>query len=129
MLRFRQQSDDRRRGYSFRRHFARLRQEGRLPQIALAAVAVMIVGGITFGRCQGDSITGPSAPAAEGSAPTAVATSTSGSVAPTTAPGPADAVPPPFRENTVERNAMFTGVNPCNGEPVVARGRRHDRLS
>lgn len=106
---------DRRRAYSFRRHFARIKQEGRLPQVAGAAVALLIVGGIAFGQCRGDSITGPSAPTA----------SADGSVAPGTALAPV----PSFRENTVDRDFLFTGQNPCNGDPVVARGHRHDKYS
>ena len=120
MLRFRQKSSDRRQGYSFPRHLSRLKQEGRLPQIGLAAMALVIAGGLTFGRCQGDSITGPST-ATEARPQTMLASSATGSLAPATVPT--------FRENTVDRNAVFVGVNPCNGEPVVARGSRHDRIS
>jgi hypothetical protein len=109
---------DRRRVYSFRRHFARLKQEGRLPQVASATVALLIVAGVTFGQCRGDSITGPSA-----------TTSASGSVAPATSLVPASDLPPPFTENVKERPAFFLGTNPCNGEPVIAKGKRHDKLS
>jgi hypothetical protein len=99
---------ERRSKYSLRKHIGRLRREGRLPQIGLAAVAVLTIGGLAFARCQGDSITGPSAPAAEDRAPGVTAA---------------------VVENTMFREAVFTGKNPCNGDLVVARGKRHDKLS
>ena len=108
---------DRRRGYSFRRHFARLKQEGRLPQIAAASVALLLLGGIAFGQCRGDSITGPGTPTAESGAAGTVATSTLGSVS--TASGPL------FKSNDMIRPATFIGRNPCNGDLVVATGKRH----
>ena len=119
MLKSRQQPGDRRGEYSFRRHFARLKQEGRLPRIAAAVAAVMIAGGVTFGQCGGNSITGPSTST----------TSAGGSVAPAASLTSGTDVPPPITENTHERDAVFTGVNPCNNEPVVAKGKRHDKFS
>jgi hypothetical protein len=105
---FRQRFSERRSKYSLRKHIGRLRREGRLPQIGLAAVAVLTIGGLAFARCQGNSITGPSAPAAEDRAPGVMAT---------------------VIENTMQRDAVFTGRNPCNGDLVVAKGKRHDKLS
>jgi hypothetical protein len=92
-----------------------------LPQIALAAVAVLTAGGLAFAKCDGSSITGPSARVAE--TPVAGAATSGGSVSTSSLGGEA------FRENTVNREFVFTGVNPCNGEPVVARGKRHDRIA
>jgi hypothetical protein len=113
---FRQRLRDRRGKYSLRKHVSRLRREGRLPQIALAVLAVLTLGGVTFARCEASSITGPSSVAetpadrntASGSVTTAAET---------------------FRENTVERNVVFTGVNPCNGDAVTATGKRHDKFT
>jgi hypothetical protein len=120
---FRMRSGDRRQRYSLRRHIARLKQEGRLPQIALAAMAVAIGGGIAFGQCDSSSITGPSEPVAA-SPNSPPVTSISGSVASASLGGSET-----FKDNTVERDVVFTGRNPCNGELVVARGKRHDKIS
>ena len=109
-------SRDRRGEYSLRKHLGRLRREGRLPQIGLASVALLTVGGLTFGRCDASDITGPSAPVAS--------TETRGAVTPSAA-----TFSETEKENTVERNVVFTGVNPCNGDAVVANGRRHDKFT
>ncbi len=113
---------DRRAKYSLRAHVARLRREGRLPQIALAAVAVLTIGGLAFARCQ-DSITGPSAPVAE--TPAGGAVTAGGSVTTSTASlGGSET----FQENTVRRDVVFSGINPCNGATVKAFGKRHDKI-
>ena len=52
--------NDRRRGYSFRKHFSRLRVSGQLKNVGAATLASMLVVGITLARCQSSSITGPS---------------------------------------------------------------------
>jgi hypothetical protein len=118
---FRQRLSERRSKYSLRKHIGRLRREGRLPQIGLAAVAVLTIGGLAFARCQ-DSITGPNAPVAE--TPVGGAVTAGGSV---TTPS-ASLGSETFRENTVERNVVFSGVNPCNGDAVKAFGKRHDKI-
>lgn len=116
---FRQRLDERRGKYSLLKHIGRLRREGRLPRVGLAAAAVLAVGGFAFARCEASSITGPSEQLAEAPRTTAisggdVATATVGSET--------------FRENTVERNVVFVGINPCNGDAVRAFGKRHDRF-
>ena len=109
---------ERRGGYSVRKHLGRLGREGRLPQIGLAAVALLTIGGLAFGQCDASSLTGPSA-----SSETPVASTVAGgSVA------PASIGSETFKENTVERNVVFTGVNPCNGDMVRAVGKRHDKI-
>lgn len=118
---FRKHLRDRRGRYSLRKHLGRLRREGRLPQIGLATVALLTLGGVAFARCQ-DSITGPP-PVAE--TPVGGAVSSGGSVGTPSASIGGES----FREHTMNRDFVFTGINPCNGEPVVARGRRHDRLT
>jgi hypothetical protein len=105
---FRQRLGDRRGKYSVRKHIGRLRREGRLRQVGVAAVVVLTAGGVAFARCQGSSITGPSEPIAE---------------TPRLNLGSET-----FQENTVERNVVFSGVNPCNGDAVKAFGKRHDKL-
>lgn len=119
---FRQRLRDRRGKYSLRRHIGRLRREGRLRQIGLAAVALLTVGGLAFGRCQGSSITGPSDPMTETPVRGSV---TSGGSATTPTAGLGSET---FKENTVERNVVFSGVNPCNGDMVKAMGKRHDKI-
>lgn len=118
---FRQRLRDRRGKYSLRRHLGRLRREGRLRQIVLAAVGLLTVGGLAFGRCQGSSITGPSDPMAE--TPVRGTVTAGGSVTPSASLGSET-----FKENTVERNVVFSGVNPCNGDMVKAMGKRHDKI-
>jgi hypothetical protein len=134
MLReFRRRFGDRRHGYSLRGHIARLKQEGRLPQIAFGAIAVFIVGGLTFGRCDSANITGPNETTAE--APTT--TASGGSVVPAHSSGDDDddddgvGLPEEtftFSEKTVQRNVVFTGVNPCNGDAVRAEGTRYEKI-
>src|SRR5687768_13122467 len=113
---------ERRGGYSVRKHLGRLQREGRLPQIGLAAVALLTIGGLAFGQCDASSLTGPSSSFTEAPSATVGA---GGSVATSTASLGAET----FRENTMDREFVFTGVNPCNGEPVIARGKRHDRIA
>jgi hypothetical protein len=105
---------DRRGDYSFRRHLARLKREGRLPQIGLGALAVVLVAGVSFGQCE-SNITGPG----EDVAPST--TLTSGSLAP-------DPDRVEFKEKTVQRNVVFTGVNPCNGDAVRLEGTRYESI-
>jgi hypothetical protein len=116
---FRQRMRERRGQYSVRRHVARLKREGRLPQIAAAAVAVLIVAGVSFGRCQPSSITAPSDEALQSSSSRSVVAS--GSLAPAS-----DVYT--FREKTVQRNVIFTGVNPCNGDAVRLEGTRYEKI-
>ena len=113
---------ERRGRYSVRKHVSRLHREGRLPQIGLAVVAVLTIGGLAFGQCDASSIAGPS-PVTETTVAGAV--TAGGSVNTSTAGLGAET----FRDNTVNREFVFTGINPCNGEPVIARGRRHDRIA
>jgi hypothetical protein len=120
---FRMKSGDRRQKYSLRKHIGRLKQEGRLPQITLAAIVVVVAGGIAFGQCDSSSITGPSESVAT-SPSSPAGTSASGSVASASLGGSDN-----FSENTVQRDVMFSGVNPCNGELVVAKGRRHEKTT
>lgn len=110
---FQKRSGDRRQKYSFREHLARLKREGRLPQIGLATAAILIAGGVTFGQCKGDSITGPSEPLAESSTMPA----SGGSVAHASTLFD-------VKERTVQRDFVLQGQNPCNGDPYVVRGTR-----
>ena len=100
---------DRRSEYSFRKHLGRLKKEGRLTQIGIAAAAVLVVSGITFGRCQSSNITGPSQQS---------------ETAPVLQPSPSLTT----TETTSEtfRNFAFTGYNPCNGDAVAGTGTRHE---
>lgn len=112
---------ERRERYSTRRHFARLRREGRLPQIGVASAALLTIGGLAFGRCDASGVTGPSSsdtgmPVANAVAAGSIAMSSAGVGSET------------FKENTVERNVVFSGVNPCNGDLVKAFGKRHDKI-
>jgi hypothetical protein len=61
-----ERKQDRRRGYSFRRHLGRLKSTGRLKNVGLAAAAVLTLSGITFARCRGSDITGPPSQATSG---------------------------------------------------------------
>lgn len=107
---FRQHLNDRRGKYSLRKHIGRLRREGRLSQVGLAVVAILTLGGVAFAKCQASGVTGPSE---------------EGSVTPSSLLlGPSETV----QENTVERDVVFVGVNPCNGDVVRAFGKRHDKL-
>lgn len=117
---FRQRLNERRGKYSLRKHVTRLRREGRLPRVGLAAAAVLAVAGFAFARCEASSITGPTEQSAE--APPA-STISGGDVATATIGGSEN-----FTENTVERNVVFVGINPCNGDAVRAFGKRHDRF-
>lgn len=110
---------ERRGGYSVRKHLGRLRREGRLPQIGLAAVALLTIGGLAFGQCDASSLTGPSA---SSEAPL-TSTVAGGSVTSAASVGSET-----FKENTVERNVVFSGINPCNGDMVRAIGKRHDKI-
>jgi hypothetical protein len=116
-----QQPDDRRGGkYSFRKHFARLKREGRLARIGLGAFAVLVVGGITFARCQSSGITGPSS--ASQSAPSLH--TSDGGLPGTDVPDDAFTI----KEKTVQHDVTFVGENPCNGDEVVAKGTRYESL-
>ena len=106
-------SGDRRQKYSLRQHLARLKREGRLPQLGLATVAILLVGGLSFGQCKGDSITGPGEPRTESTTIPAGG----GSVAPATTLFD-------VRERTVQRDFVFQGQNPCNGDPYIVKGTR-----
>lgn len=114
---FRQRMKDRRGRYSLRKHIGRLRREGRLPQIGLAAVAVLTIGGLAFARCQ-NSITGPETVA---ETPAGGAGTASGSVATSESET--------IRENLHFRKIAFAGVNPCNGDVVTAIGHRHEKFT
>jgi hypothetical protein len=107
---------DRRGDYSFKKHLARLKREGRLPQIGLGTMAVVLMAAVTFGRCE-SSITGPETEADAGSVE-------SPSLHGTGMPG-TDV----FKQRTVERNVVFVGVNPCNGDAVRAEGTRYESLT
>lgn len=123
---FRQQRRDRRGDYSFRKHLARLKREGRLPRMGVATLAVVLIAAVTFGRCE-SSITGPAEESAD-----------NGSIA---GPAMTGILSPPdggsgggsggekFKERSVERNVVFVGVNPCNGDAVRAVGTRHEWLT
>lgn len=113
---FRQRLRERRGRYSIRRHIARLTREGRLPQLLGGTLAVVIVAGVTLGRCESSSITGPSEPAAEISASVV-----SGSVV-------SDPDNFTFKEKIVQRNVVFVGVNPCNGDAVRLEGTRYEKI-
>jgi hypothetical protein len=96
---------DRRGDYSFKKHLARLKREGRLPQIGLGTLAVVLVAAVTFGRCE-SNITGPSETVAQ--SPNSPQASTLFDV----------------RERTVQRDFVFQGENPCNGDSYIVRGTR-----
>lgn len=98
-----------------RRHVERLRREGRLPQIGVAVLAAVFVAGVSFGRCDSSSITGPNAQSSP--SPTIVG----GSPAPVSDDFT-------FQEKTVQRNVVFTGVNPCNGDAVRLEGTRYEKI-
>jgi hypothetical protein len=107
----RQRLRERRGQYSVKRHIARLGREGRLPQIGAGALAVTLIAVVSFGQCQSSTITGPSEEAA--------VPNTSLTLAP-------DEVT--FEEKTVQRNVVFIGVNPCNGDAVRLEGRRFEKI-
>ncbi len=115
----RQRLRERRGEYSLRRHVARLRREGRLPRIGVGVLFAVVVAGATFAQCDTTSITGPVEDVALSSAP--VATVTSGSLAP-------EPERLEFKEKTVQRNVIFTGVNPCNGDAVRLEGTRYESI-
>jgi len=115
----RQRLRERRGEYSLRRHVARLRREGRLPRIGAGVLFAVLVAGATFAQCDTTSITGPVEDVALSSAP--VATVTSGSLAP-------EPERLEFKEKTVQRNVIFTGVNPCNGDAVRLEGTRYESI-
>ena len=115
----RQRLRERRGEYSLRRHVARLRREGRLPRIGVGVLFAVLVAGATFAQCDTTSITGPVEDVALSSAP--VATVTSGSLAP-------EPERLEFKEKTVQRNVIFTGVNPCNGDAVRLEGTRYESI-
>ena len=118
---FRQQLRERRGGYSFRGHLARLKREGRLPRAAGGILAAVIVAGVAFGRCESSSITGPDESAADYAARTT--SLTGGSVVPDPDPDRFT-----FEEKLVQRNVVFTGVNPCNGDAVRLEGTRYEKI-
>lgn len=109
---------ERRREYSLGRHLARLRREGRLSRVALTGLAFVAIGSVAFAHCDGSRLTGPSDLADE--TPIASTVTVGGSVA--------SAGSETYKENIVERNVVFSGVNPCNGDVVTAIGKRHDRI-
>lgn len=116
---------DRRGDYSFSKHLGRLKREGRLPRLGLATLAVVLVAAVTFGQCE-SSITGPSETAANGG--TIDGPALTGSITPpigTPDGGNGDV----FKQRTVERNVVFVGVNPCNGDAVRAVGTRYEALT
>ena len=115
----RQRLRERRGKYSLRRHVARLRREGRLPRIGMGALAAVLVAGAAFAQCDTSSITGISDDLAPSSGP--VASVSSGSLAP-------DPDRLEFSEKTVQRNVIFTGVNPCNGDAVRLEGTRYEHI-
>ena len=119
---------ERRGDYSFTKHLARLKREGRLPQIGLGTVAVVLLAAMSFGRCD-SNITGPA------SGPSY--TTSSGSLTPLTgedggvAPSPGTggtSGSETFKDRTVDRDFVFTGTNPCNGDAVRAEGHRHEYI-
>jgi hypothetical protein len=114
------QPDDRRGGYSFRKHFARLKREKRLARIGVGAFAVFVVGGITFARCQSSGITGPSS--ASQSSPSLH--TSDGGLPGTDVPDDAFTI----KEKTVQHDVVFVGENPCNGDIIEARGTRYEAL-
>jgi hypothetical protein len=116
-----QQSDDRRGGYSFRKHFARLKREGRLARIGVGAFVVLVVGGITFARCQSSNITGPSS-ASRTNAPSLHEEGSTGGLG--GLPGDAFTI----KEKTVQHDVVFVGFNPCNDDAIEARGTRYETL-
>lgn len=115
----RQRLRERRGEYSLRRHVARLRREGRLPRIGVGVLFAVVVAGATFAQCDTTSLTGPVEDVALSSAP--LATVTSGSLAP-------EPERLEFKEKTVQRNVIFTGVNPCNGDAVRLEGTRYESI-
>ena len=115
----RQRFWQRRGKYSFRRHVSRLRREGRLPRIGLGALAAVLVAAATFAQCETSSLTGPTEDVTQTSAP--VASVAGGSLA--SAPDELE-----FEEKTVQRNVVFTGVNPCNGDAVRLEGTRYEKV-
>jgi hypothetical protein len=117
-----QQPDDRRGGYSFRKHFARLKREKRLARIGVGALAVLVVGGITFARCQSSGITGPSTASAPNSNAPSLHESSPGGLGGV----PGDALT--FKEKTVQHDVVFVGFNPCNDDEIEARGTRYESL-
>jgi hypothetical protein len=109
---------DRRRGYSFRQHFKRFKVEGRLKQIGLPTAAVLLVAGLTFGRCDSSSITGPSA-VSEETAPT-----TSQTPGPTTssASGGLDGALRVVKKAVARFPSSFLSmIHPCFKEVVFAK--------
>lgn len=119
---------DRRGDYSFTRHLGRLKREGRLPQIGLSALAVVLVAGVTFARCE-SNITGPSETAADAGP---IQGPSQGGTISSTGPSHGSGNDPgleTFRQRTVQRNVVFIGVNPCNGDAVRAEGTRREKLT
>jgi hypothetical protein len=107
-----QTGDNRRGRYSLRGHLARLARSGRLKYVALVTVAVVAIGGITFGRCSSSNITGPS-PVATKSQPSADLLG-GGSGSPTQPTNETFSFP--FEKDV---------VNECNGQLVHLSGTMH----
>src|SRR5919106_2314385 len=128
MLRgYRQPRRDRRGDYSFRKHLARLKREGRLPRMGLATLAVVLVAAVTFGRCD-PSITGPAEEFTADNG-TIAGPAMTGILSPTDGGLGGGSGGETFKQRTVERNVVFVGVNPCNGDAVKAVGTRYESLT
>ena len=114
---FRQRVRDRREQYSLRRHFGRLERERRLPHLRAGTLAPIIGAGMTFGQSQSSNIPGPGEN---------LTTSNAGGAANASLVSEPDAFT--FQEKTVQRNVVFTGVNPCNGDAVRLEGSRYEKI-
>lgn len=99
---FRERRGDRRRGYSPRGHYERLKKSGRLPRIGIAVVAFTIIAGISFGKCSDP--TGP--PSADSEAGEIARPTTSTSSAPKTA-------------GAIFATEIMPSINVCNGEVLT----------
>lgn len=107
---FTERRKDRRRGYSFRKHFDRVRKQKGLGRIALSLCGTAFVAGGLFANCRGESLTGP--------------TTRGGDVA--TGNGPTGTAPSHSIDqlNGKTFTAPYDGMdeNKCNGESVPVKG-------
>lgn len=111
---FRERRKDRRRGYSFRGHFNRIRQQKGVGRIALSLCGTALIAGAFMANCRSESVTGPvtSAHTSGGDVTSGGGSSPSGS-----SHSLLD-----YNGKTVTTDYELADENQCNGEAVPVKG-------
>jgi hypothetical protein len=107
---FTERRKDRRRRYSFRGHFQRIRQKKGLMRIGLSLCGSAIIAGAFLANCSGESITGPG--------PASSSSGAGGS-------NGGDVVTTPVSTESAETSMPIAFDNPCTGEVVQGTMRMH----